>query len=66
MVTGSALITLVVTIIILAVIFKLVEWFIAYVGIGDPFNMIIRLLLGVAILIYLLNILTGFVGHKLF
>lgn len=66
MIASSALVTLVVGIIIVAVIFKLIEWFISYVGITEPFTTIIRLIVGIAILMFVYKALVTFVGHPIF
>lgn len=65
MVAGSALLSLLVTLVIVALIFWLVWWFIGYVGVPEPFNKVIRVILGLVVLIYLINILLGMTGHPL-
>ena len=54
------MIDILISIIILAVFFKTVEWFISYVGISEPFITLIRLIAGAVVLIYLMNIFSGF------
>ena len=65
MIAGSALLSLLVTLVIVGLIFWLVWWFIGYVGVPEPFNKVIRVLLGLFVLIFLINILMGLAGHPL-
>lgn len=65
MIAGSALLSLLVTLVIAGLIFWLVWWFVGYVGVPEPFNKVIRVILGLAVLIFLINILMGLSGHPL-
>jgi len=65
MISGSALLSLFVTLVILGLIFWLVLWFLAWVAVPEPFNKIIKVVVGLFVLIYLMNLLLGMSGHPL-
>ena len=65
MIEGSALLSLLVQLVIAGLIFWLIWWFVDYVGIPEPFNKAIRVILGLVALVYLLNILLGLSGRPL-
>ena len=66
MISTAALVSLLVTLVIVGLIFWLVWWFIGYVGVPEPFNKVIRVIVGLVVLIYLINVLLGVGGHPLF
>lgn len=66
MISGSALLSLLVTLVIVGLIFWLVWWFLGYVGLPEPFNKVARVLIGLAALVFLINILLGMTGTPLF
>ncbi len=57
---------LLVQIIIVAMIFWLVWWFIRYIGVPEPFNKVLRVLTGLFALIYLINVLVTIGGGQPF
>ena len=57
--TGAGLMSLVVTLVIVGLIFWLIWWFIGYVGLPEPFNKVVTVLVALAALVYLIGILTG-------
>ena len=61
-ISGSGLLSLLIWLLVLAAIFYLVNWAIGYIGIGDPFAKIIRLVVGIIFLILLINALLGLIG----
>lgn len=63
MITGSALLTLLVTLVIAGLIAWLCWWFIGYVGLPEPFNKVARVIIGLAVLVFLINLLMGLGGH---
>ncbi len=65
MITSSSLLTLFITLVIAGLIFWLVWWFIGYVGLPEPFNKVARVLIGLLVLIFLINLLLGLGGHPL-
>ncbi len=66
MISGSALLTLLVTLVIVGLIFWLVVWFVDYAGVPDPFNKVIKVIVGLVVLVYLINVLLGISGTPLF
>ena len=53
------LLPLIVSLVIAGLIFWLVWWFIDYIALPEPFSKVIKVLIGLAALLYLLGILTG-------
>jgi hypothetical protein len=66
MISTAALLPLLISLVIAGLIFWLVLWFIGWVGVPEPFNKVIKVVFGLAILIYLVNVLLGVSGHPLF
>ena len=66
MIAGSTVLSLLVTIVIAGLIFWLIWWFLDYVGIPEPFNKVIRVILGLAAIVFLINVLMGMSGTPLF
>lgn len=62
-VSVDALLQMVVYIVIIALIFWLIWWFIGYVGIPEPFNKVIRVIVGLVALLILISFLLGLTGH---
>ncbi len=66
-VTGvSGALNLLVYLVIVALIFWCIWWFVGYVGIPEPFNKVIRVVLGLVALIIVVNILLGMIGQPIF
>jgi hypothetical protein len=57
----NSLVGLLIALIIAGFIFWLVIWFVDYIGIGEPFNKAIKIIVGLIALLYLLGVLTGHV-----
>lgn len=55
----SGILSLIVTIVIVGLIFWLVWWFLAQVGLPEPFNKVATVLLALAAIVFLIGILTG-------
>lgn len=66
MIEGSALLSLLVTVVIVGLIFWLLLWFVDWVGVPEPFLKVVRVLIGLAALIYLINLLMKISGTPLF
>lgn len=66
MIEGSALLSLLVQLVIAGLIFWLIWWFLDYVGVPEPFNKVVRVILGLVVLVYLINLLLGLSGRPLF
>jgi hypothetical protein len=54
-----SLIGLIVTLVLMGLVFWLVLWFVDYVGLPEPFNKVIKVIVGLIILIYLLGVILG-------
>lgn len=65
MISGAALISLLVWIVVAGLIFWLLWWLVSYVGLPEPFNKVVRVILAVAAVIFLINILLSLTGHPL-
>lgn len=64
--SGGNLLSLVVYLVIGGLIFWMIWWFIGYVGVPEPFNKVIRVIVGLAALIFVVNLLLGLIGTPLF
>jgi hypothetical protein len=62
-VSGSSLLNAVIWIIIAGVIFWLLNWLIAYVGIPEPFQKVAKVIIAVAVVIILINALMTIAGR---
>jgi len=65
MISGSALMSLLITLVIVGLICWLIWWFIGYVGLPEPFNKVARVIVALFALIYLINLLLSLGGHPL-
>lgn len=63
MVTGAGLLSLLVTLVIVGLIFWLLYWFLGQVGLPEPFNKVALVILALAVVVYLIGLLTGQVPH---
>jgi hypothetical protein len=59
------LISLIVYIVVLGLIFWLVWWFIGYVGIPEPFNKVLRVIVGLIAFLIILSFLLSLIGHPM-
>ena len=58
----ESLLHLIIWIVIVAVIFWCVWWFVGYVGLPEPFNKVARVLIGLVALIVVLYLLLALLG----
>lgn len=65
MISGTALISVLVWIIVAGLIFWLLWWLISYVGLPEPFNKVARVILAVVAVLFLINMLLGLTGTPL-
>lgn len=68
---GGALVTggllhVIITLIVIALVFWVIWWFLGYVGVPEPFNKVIRVVIGLVALLIIVNILLGLIGSPLF
>lgn len=62
----SGLLGIVVYLVIIGVVFWAILWFVGYVGVPEPFNKVIKVVVGLVALIIVVNLLLGFTGHPFF
>lgn len=65
-VSGATIIQALLWLVIGAVIFFIINWGLGYIGIGEPFNKVIRVILVVVIVLFCINALLMLVGKPLF
>lgn len=65
MISLSSLMTPLIQIVIVGLIAWLIWWFISYVNLPEPFAKVAKVLLGLVVLIFLINLLLGIGGHPL-
>ena len=63
---SSSIVSMIVTLVIAGLIFWLVLWFVDYIGVPQPFNKVIKVVVGLFALIFLVNFLLGLAGTPLF
>ena len=63
--TGNFLNTII-YLVIVALVFWVIWWFLGYVGVPEPFNKVIRVLLGLAALLVVVNVLLSLIGKPIF
>lgn len=61
-ISGSQFLNALVILVIAALIFWLLLWFIRYVGVPEPFNKVIKVVVGLVALIFLINFLLSIIG----
>lgn len=62
-ISGSQLLNAFVILVIGALIFWLMLWFIRWVGVPEPFNKVIKVVVGLVALIFLINFLLSIIGR---
>jgi predicted tellurium resistance membrane protein TerC len=62
MISGEALLQFVVYIVVAGLIFWLLWWLIAYVGLPEPFNKVARVVVAVVAVLFLISVLLGLAG----
>lgn len=65
MISGTALLMLLVQLVIGGLIFWLLYWFLGQVGLPEPFHKVAVVILALAVVIFLINILMSMGGHPL-
>lgn len=63
LISGAALIHGIIYLIICGVIFWVLQWLIAYIGIPEPFAKVIKVIMALAVVIVLINFLLGLAGE---
>jgi hypothetical protein len=62
----DSMISTVIYLVIIGLVFWAVLWFVGYVGVPEPFNKIIKVVMALFALIIVLNLLLGMAGTPLF
>lgn len=65
-ITGDSLVSALIWVVIAAVVFFLCNWFIGYVGIGEPFAKVAKVIIAVIVLVLMINALLMLAGRPLF
>lgn len=52
-------------VVVAGLIFWLIWWLVDYIGLPEPFNKVVKVIIAVAAVLFLVNILLGFTGHPL-
>lgn len=58
----DALLNLVIVVVVAGLIFWLIWWFIDWVGLPEPFNKVVKVVIGLVALVFLIKILLSLVG----
>ena len=62
----DGLLSFVIYLVIIGLVFWCIWWFLGYVGVPEPFNKVIRVVIGLVALIIVVNLLLGLVGTPIF
>ena len=62
----EGLLSFIVYLVVVGLIFWVIWWFLSYVGVPEPFNKVIRVIMGLIALIIVVNLLLGLVGSPMF
>ena len=62
-ISGDAVVQAVIWIIVAGVIFWLCNWLISYVGIGEPFSKVAKVVIAVVAVVFLINALLTIAGR---
>ena len=62
----GGLLEFVVYLVVVGLIFWCIWWFLGYVGVLEPFNKVLRVILGLIALLIVVNLLLGLVGSPMF
>lgn len=64
-VSGNDLVTFVITILIVGVVFWLLTWLVAYVGVAEPFSKVLKAVIAVVAVIFVIKALLDLTGVRL-
>lgn len=62
-ISGNALVTALIWIVIAAVVFFIANWFVGYIGIGEPFLKVAKVIIAIIVLALVVNALLTIVGR---
>lgn len=61
-ISGQAVISAIIWLLIAGVIFWLLNWLITYIGVGEPFNKVLKVIIAIACVIICINALLMLTG----
>ena len=61
----DGLVEVIVYLVIVGLIFWVVWWFVGYVGVPEPFNKVIRVVMGLFALLIVISLLLSMLGHPI-
>ena len=61
----NTLVSFVIYLVVIGLIFFCIWWFVGYVGVPEPFNKVIRVVIGLVALVVVIGLLLSLVGHPL-
>ncbi len=64
-ISGQDALSLVVQLVICGLCFWLVMWFLGWVGLPEPFMKVAKVIVGLVVLIFLINLLMSLAGHPM-
>lgn len=62
-VSGQALVSTLVWVIVVGLIAWLLWWLIGYIGLPEPFNKVCRVIVAIVCVLFLINVLLSLAGH---
>lgn len=62
-ISGESMVSVIVTLVIVGLVFFILDWAVTKIGIGEPFNKVIRVVLILAAALFVINALLSLVGH---
>jgi hypothetical protein len=65
MISGSGLISVLVTLVVVGLVCYLLWWLIGYIGLPEPFNKVARVIVACIAVVFLINLILGLGGHPL-
>jgi hypothetical protein len=64
-ISGQDALNLVIQLVLVGLIFWLILWFVGWVGVPEPFLKVIKVILGLVVLVFLINLIMGIGGHPM-
>jgi hypothetical protein len=65
MISGAALLSIFIWIVVIGLVFWLLWWLLGYIALPEPFNKILRVLLALIAVVFLINQLLKVAGYNL-
>jgi hypothetical protein len=64
-ISGQDALNLVIQLVLVGLVFWLILWFVGWVGVPEPFLKVIKVILGLVVLVFLINLIMGIGGHPM-